>query len=186
MIEVASLIMRGSFILAHTENIIQNRKNKHLSSFERGQIAALHKVGHSNRDITSRLGRTHQTIANELKRGTTMHLKTERPTYITYLAEMRHSVYELNRMNGGAKSKLLVATKLIALACDKITAEGWSIDAVVGIVSTQTDWDDKQMVSTNILYSSSNLTLLSVRNIALPMKTKLNTKTKIVRETVVF
>ena len=53
--------------MAHTDNTIQNRKNKHLSPFERGQIAALHKAGHSNRDIGRRLGRVHQTIANELE-----------------------------------------------------------------------------------------------------------------------
>lgn len=61
--------------MAHTENTIQNRENKNLSPFERGQIAALHKAGHSNRDIARRLGRVHQTIANELERGTTTQLK---------------------------------------------------------------------------------------------------------------
>ena len=53
--------------MAHTENTIQNRKNKHLSPFERRQIDALHRAGHSNRDIGRRLVRVHQTIANELK-----------------------------------------------------------------------------------------------------------------------
>ena len=40
--------MRGSFIIAHIENTIENRKNKHLSPFERGQIAALKQAGDSN------------------------------------------------------------------------------------------------------------------------------------------
>ena len=101
--------------MAHTENTIQNRKNKHLSPFERGQIAALHKAGHSNRDIARRLGRVHQTIANELKRGTTTQLKTGRTPYTAYFAETGQAVYEQNRINCGAKSKLLVATNLLIL-----------------------------------------------------------------------
>jgi len=66
--------MRGSFIMAHQKNTMQKRKFKHLSSFELEKIAALHGEGHSNREIARRLERTHQTIANELKRGTTTQL----------------------------------------------------------------------------------------------------------------
>ncbi len=168
--------------MAHTENTIQNRKDKHLSPFERGQIAALHKAGHSNRDIARRLGRAHQTIANELKRGTTTQLKTGRTLYTAYFAETGQAVYERNRMNCGAKSKLLVATEFIDFACEKIIDFGWSPDAVVGFTSTQTDWKDKPTVSTKTLYNYIDLDLLSVRNIDLPMKTRLNTKTKRVRK----
>src|SRR5690625_6343089 len=77
--------MRGSFIMAHTENTTQNRKNKHLSPFERGEIAALNKAGHTNREIGRRLGRVHGTIANELERGTTTQLETGRNPYTAYL-----------------------------------------------------------------------------------------------------
>lgn len=155
--------MRGSFIMAHTDNTIQNRKNKHLSPFERGQIAALHKAGHSNRDIGRRLGRVHQTIANELKRGTTTQLKTGRTPYTAYFAETGQAVYERNRINCGAKSKLLVALEFIDFACEKITDQGWSPDAVVGFANKQTDWKDKPMVSTKTLYNYIDLDLLRVR-----------------------
>jgi len=168
--------------MAQIENTIQNRKDKHLSPFERGKIAALHNTGHSNRDIARRLGRAHQTIANELERGTTTQLKTGRIPYAAYFAETGQAVYERNRMNCGAKNKLLVATEFIDFACDKIIEEGWSPDAVVGFTSTQTDWKDKPMVSTKTLYNYIDLDLLSVRNIDLPMKTRLNTKTKRVRK----
>lgn len=168
--------------MAHTENTIQNRKNKHLSPFERGQIAALHKAGHSNRDIGRRLGRVHQTIANELKRGTTTQLKTGRTPYTAYFAETGQAVYERNRINCGAKSKLLVALEFIDFACEKITDQGWSPDAVVGFANKQTDWKDKPMVSTKTLYNYIDLDLLSVRNIDLPMKIRRKTKTKRVRK----
>ena len=168
--------------MAHTENTIQNRKNKHLSPFERGQIAALHNAGHSNRDIARRLGRAHQTIANELQRGTTTQLKTGRTPYTAYFAETGQAVYERNRINCGAKSKLLVAIEFIDFACEKIMDQGWSPDAVVGFANKQTDWKDKPMVSTKTLYNYIDLDLLSVRNIDLPMKTRRNTKTKRVRK----
>ena len=85
-------------------------------------------------------------------------------------------------MNCGAKSKLLVATEFIDFACDKIIEEGWSPDAVVGFTSTQSGWKDKPIVSTKTLYNYIDLDLLSVRNIDLPMKTRLNTKTNRVRK----
>ena len=168
--------------MAHTENTIQNRKNKHLSPFERGQIAALHNAGHSNRDIARRLGRVHQTIANELQRGTTIQLKTGRTPYTAYFAETGQAVYERNRINCGAKSKLLVANEFMEFACKKIMDKGWSPDAVVGFANKQTDWKDKPMVSTKTLYNYIDLDLLRVRNIDLPMKLRWNTKTKRVRK----
>lgn len=168
--------------MAHTENTTQNRKNKHLSPFERGQIAALKQAGHSNRDIARRLGRAHQTIANELKRGTTTQLKTGRTPYTAYFAETGQAVYERNRINCGAKSKLLVAIEFIDFACNQILNHGWSPDAVVGFAKRQVKWVNKQMVSTKTLYNYIDSDLLTVRNIDLPMKTKLNTKTKRVRK----
>lgn len=174
--------MRGSFIMAHTENTIQNRKNKHLSPFERGEIAALHKAGHSNREIGRRLGRVHQTIGNELKRGTTTQLKTGRKPFTAYYPETGQAVYEKNRENCGAKSKLLVALEFIDFACEMIIDHDWSPDAVVGFARRQSAWNDKPMVSTKTLYNYIDQCKLSVRNIDLPMKTKLNTKTKRVRK----
>lgn len=105
-----------------------------------------------------------------------------RTPYTAYFAETGQTVYERNRMNCGAKYKLLVATEFIDFACEKIINNGWSPDAVVGFTSTQTDWKDKPMVSMKTLYNYIDLDLLSVRNIDLPMKTRLNTKTKRVRK----
>lgn len=168
--------------MAHTENTIQNRKNKHLSPFERGEIAALHKAGHSNREIARRLGRVHGTIANELERGTTTQLKTGRKSFTAYYPETGQAVYEQNRKNCGAKSKLLVAMEFIDFACEKILDQGWSPDAVVGFAKHQTYWQDKPIVSTKTLYNYIDQSKLSVRNIDLPMKTKLNTKMKRIRK----
>lgn len=164
--------------MARTKNTTQNKKYKHLSPFERGEIAALHKAGYSNREIGRRLGRTHQTIANELKRGTTTQLMTGRKPYTAYFPETGQAVYEQNRENCGAKSKLLTAMEFIDFACKKIINKGWSPDAVVGFAKQQTEWKGKPIVSTKTLYNYIDQCLLAVRNIDLPMKTKLNTKDK--------
>lgn len=134
--------------MAHIENTTQNRKYKHLSPFERGKIVALHKAGHSNREIARRLGRVHQTIANELKRGTTTQLKTGRKPYTAYFPETGQAVYEKNRKNCGAKSKLLVSSEFIEFAYEKILKKGWSPDAVVGFVKRKSSWKNKTIVST--------------------------------------
>lgn len=79
-----------------------------------------------------RLERAHQTIANELKRGTTTQLKTGRKPYKVYFPETGQAAYEQNRENCGAKSKLFVSIDFVDFACEKITNHGWSPDAVVG------------------------------------------------------
>ena len=168
--------------MAHTNNTTQNQKNKHLSPFERGEISALHKAGHSNREIGRRLGRAHQTIANELKRGTTTQLKTGRKPFMAYYPETGQAIYEQNRRNCGAKCKLLVAMEFIEFACEKILNKGWSPDAVVGFAKRQPEWKNKPMVSTKTLYNYIDQCKLSVRNIDLAMKSRLNTKTKRVRK----
>lgn len=126
--------------------------------------------GTPNRDIARRLGRAPQTINNELKRCTTTQLKTGRKPYTTYFPETGQAVYEQNRINCGAKSKLLTAIEFINYACERITIDEWSPDAVVGFANKQSSWNDKPMVSTKTLYNYIDLGLLTVRNIDLPIK----------------
>jgi len=77
---------------------------------------------------------------------------------------------------------LLKAIGFVDFACEKIMNKGRSPDAVVGFSKQQNEWKDKPTVSTKILYNYIDQSLLSVRNIDLPMKTMLNTKTKRVRK----
>lgn len=168
--------------MAHPQNTIQKRNFKYLTSFERRKIAALHGLGHSNREFARRLDRAHQTIAKELQRGTTTQLKTGRKPYKAYFPETGQAVYEHNRKNCGAKSKLLKAIEFVDFACEKIMNQDWSPDAVVGYSKQQGDWKDKPMVSTKTLYNYIDQCVLSVRNIDLPMKLRLNTKTKRIRK----
>lgn len=53
-------------------------KGSHLSEKERAQIEILHKEGYSNRAIARKLNRNHQTINNEIKRGTTCQVRRQK------------------------------------------------------------------------------------------------------------
>ena len=56
--------------MTQTNSNTNARKGKHLTDGERYQIQILLKEGYSHRHIGRVLGRNHQTINNEVKRGT--------------------------------------------------------------------------------------------------------------------
>lgn len=61
---------------------------------------------------------------------------------MAYFAETGQAVYEQNKINCGAKSKLLIAIEFIDFACEKILDKGWSPDVVVGFAKKQIVWKD--------------------------------------------
>ena len=68
----------------------------HLTTYERGRIEALHKLGYSNRQIASSLGRHRSSIDREIKQNTTM----------AYQAEVAGQNYSNRRMYSKPKGKL--------------------------------------------------------------------------------
>lgn len=93
--------------MAYLNDTPKPRKNKHLKSYERGQIQLLHSEGMSAYAIAKRLGRASNTIRNELKRGTVSQIKGNK-TVEVYFPDVGQSVYESNRKKCGAKFKLLL------------------------------------------------------------------------------
>ena len=154
------------------------RKFKHLSVYERGQIAALLKEGKTQRYIANKLGRSPSTISREIKRGTTMQMRTDLSTYKEYFPETGQTVYEKNRMNCGAKRKLAQVEDFLKFAEDKILHEKWSPDAVVGLCKRDPKWNDFTIVCTKTLYNYIDQGLLKVRNIDLNLKPRLKPKRK--------
>src|SRR5699024_12355821 len=61
-----------------------HRKYEHLTKEERVMIATLKSHGHSNRAIGRQLGVKHQTINNELKRGTVRKIRRQKFNGKTY------------------------------------------------------------------------------------------------------
>jgi len=71
--------------------------------------------------------------------------------------------------------------EFIDFTCEQILDQDWSPNAVVGFAKQHIDRKDKPIVSTKTLYNYIDQSKLSVRNIDLPMQSKLNTKKRRVR-----
>jgi len=164
------------------QNTTSKRCFKHLTLQERTLIQTWKNEGLSNREIARRLNRSHQTIANELKRGTTSQLKTGRKVHQAYFSETGQAVYDKNRKSCGAKSKLTTATDFLTLACKLIKKYKWSPDAIVGYAKSLPEWSDQTIVCTKTLYNYIDAGLLPVRNIDLLVKTRRSLKKKRVRK----
>ena len=89
-----------------------SRKGKHLSYQERCQIAILKKEGYSNRAIAKSLGRSPQTIHNEVNRGSVTQRKRQKQkgkiydyTYTIYDADAGKAHYDQQRLNCGRRPK---------------------------------------------------------------------------------
>jgi len=163
--------------MAQTHSTTSKRTFKHLTPYKRGMIAALHFEGKSMQDIANSVGCDRSTIWRELKRGTVTQLKTGRIKYEAYFPETAQVKYEENRKACGAKLKLDETIKFIKFAEAKILNNEWSPDAVCGFAKRKNLFD-RARVCTKTLYNYIELGLITVKNIDLPMKVRLNTKTK--------
>lgn len=163
--------------MTQSHSTTTTRKFKHLNAFDRGKIAALHAEGKSLQAIANAVGCHKSTIYRELKRGSVTQMKTDRTLYEAYFPDVAQRKYEENRKACGAKVKLDTAMDFVAFAEAKILEEKWSPDAVCGYVNRHQLFDGAT-VSTKTLYNYIEQGFLCVKNIDLPMKTRLNTKKK--------
>lgn len=87
----------------------------HLSLAERQLIEKWFKEGMSRRQIAKLLGRSHQTINNEVKRGQVQQMDTFRAYHIVYSSEYAHQQYHKQR------KKSIKNTKLDKLVLEKLS-----------------------------------------------------------------
>jgi len=165
-------------MVVQNKSTTTGRRFKHLSVYERGQIAALLREGKSQRYIARILGRAPSTISREIKRGTTVQMRSDLTTYRRYFPETGQAVYEKNRKNCGAKYKLAQVCEFIRFAENKILYEKWSPDAVVGLCRRDTGWKGTPIVCTKTLYNYIDKGMMKVRNIDLNLKLRLKPKRK--------
>jgi IS30 family transposase len=166
--------------MACTNSSTTNRTFKHLTSYERGMIAALHSQGTSTQEIAVAIGHNRSTIWREINRGTVTQMRSDRSTFQAYFPETGQAQYETNRKSCGAKVKLGQALEFIKFAESKILDEKWSPDAVCGFSQVNSLFKDAS-VSTKTLYNYIERGFIAVKNIDLPMKVRLNTKKKRIR-----
>lgn len=167
-----------------------SRKGKHLSYEERCQIAILKKEGYSNRAIAKSLGRSPQTINNEVKRGAVTQLKRQKQngktydySYTVYDAEMGLTYYEHQRLNCGRRPKWAISNAFVEWADTKMLEDKWSPDVVVGYARENELFEDAIIPCTTTLYHWIDSRVMETRNMDLLEKLSRTTKksTKTVR-----
>lgn len=165
----------------YQNNNTESRKNKHLNFKERMTIEIRLKDGFSVYKIAKELGRSINTITNEINRGTTTQIRQGKHIKI-YLADTGETVYTKNRLNSCRPFKMLDCSEFINYTVDKIKNDSWSPDACVGEAIANGRFERYQMVCTKTLYNYIDLGLLDVKNTDLPIKLRRNTKSTIVKK----
>jgi IS30 family transposase len=162
----------------HTPSL---RKNKHLNQYERGQIKLLSDEGATPYAIGKRLGRSSNTIRNELKRGTVSQIKGKK-TIKLYLPDAGQMAYEHKRKLCGPKLKMLECSVFIDYVIQMVRDNKHSLDAIVGAARLHKLFDETGTVCTKTLYNYVDQGLLSIRNIDLPLKVKRSAKSTRTRQ----
>ena len=162
--------MKEAFVLAQEQITIKRNKGHHLTEVERGKIAALHKLGHSNRKIAIALSVCPQTINNELKRGEVTQVKKingKEYFHQEYIPELAQSRYVDKRKACHRPYKLSQVLSFLSFFVEHFKKDGWSPDAAVGRAKALNLFLPEEMVCTKTLYSYIDAQLLEVRNIDL-------------------
>jgi IS30 family transposase len=167
--------------MAQSNSTTALRSFKHLTTYDRGKIAALHAEGKSMQDIADAVGCHKSTISRELKRGTVTQKKTGGKLVEIYFPDTGQLIYERNRQACGAKFKLDQTIEFIQFAEIMILKDEWSPDAVCGHAKRHGLFEGA-VVCTKTLYNYIDLGLIGIKNIDLPMKVRLNTKKKRTRQ----
>ena len=165
----------------YTNNTTESRKNKHLNFEERMIIQIRLKDGFSAYKIAKELGRALNTVVNEIKRGTVPQIKNNKKVMV-YLADAGNAVYQNNRSNCGRKFSRLTCDKFVSYVVDKMKSNKWSVDASVGEALANGKFTRDEAVCTKTIYNYIDLGLLEIKNADLPMKLRINTRPKHIRE----
>lgn len=171
--------MRKEIQMMPLNDTTPRSKGQHLSLSERIEIQEYKALGYSNWFIALKLGRSHGTINNEIKRGTTHQVQKVNGKKIytqKYFAETGQARYQKHREACKPKLKIHKVQDFIQYAEDRMINDKWSPDAVVGYAKVNELFNEDSRVCTKTLYSYINACLMNVRNLDLCLKTRLNTK----------
>lgn len=158
------------------------RSFSHLSDTQRGKLEILAKEGtYTQGQMAKELGVDQSTISRELKRGKTQQMNSNRAFYHVYLADAGSRVYQENRENSRAKDHSKYSSTFFEeLAKAIITTDDQPrIHSVDTFVHTyRRAHPDERVPCTKTVYTLIDQNILPVRNMDLPMKTKLRPRKK--------
>ncbi|WP_171000583.1 IS30 family transposase [Companilactobacillus huachuanensis] len=176
--------MKEVFALVQEQITINRIKGHHLTEIERGKIASLHQLGHSNRKIAKILSVCPQTINNELKRGEIRQVKKINGItkyHDEYIPEAAQARYVDRRKACHRPIKMPQVLEFIAYFVRHFKDDGWSPDAAFGRAKTSGLFEPDEMVCTQTLYKYIDAQLLEVRNIDLISKMSRKLPKRVVR-----
>lgn len=154
----------------------KRRKFKHMSKKQRIQIELLMNLKMPKTKIAQMIGISRSTLYEELARGTVEQVDTDLKPYKKYFADVGQRVYDEHRKNSRNPLKLVKAYEFIKYAETQILQEKLSPDAICGRAKLEGKFSE--IVCTKTLYNYIDQCLLKVRNIDLPLRVKLKTKTR--------
>ena len=162
-------------------SIIEKRqKGKHLTFEERMLIQIRIKEGWNANKIAKEIGCAPNTVRNEIKRGT---VALYNGSVRRYKAEEGQKAYEKNRKGCHRKYELLDKIEFIEYVAEQFYEQGWSLDVMQRRAIVQYGFKKEDTVCAKTLYNYVDLGFIeAIRNIDLPMKTRINTKRKAARK----
>lgn len=166
------------------ENIINNRHQKHLNEFERGQISILIAQGYSPYRIAKLMNRAENTIRNEIQRGRTTIIVDGWKEKTVYFPERGQAIYERNRARVCCKPKLENAKykEFIAYIESAFLRSKYSIEVLYNAAIKNKGFVKENTVCIGTIYTYIDKGYLRIRNIDLPCKMQRRTaKSAVVR-----
>jgi IS30 family transposase len=153
----------------------EHQKGKHLTYDNRMMIQIRLKDGWTPYRMAKDIGCACNTVRNEIKRG---QVTLYRGKVIRYKASEGQAAYEKHRLNSRNCYSRLAKEDFIDYVVERFQKDGWSLDACHGRAVLSGQFTAEQTVSTKTLYNYVDLGLIAVKNIDLPLKLRLNPKTK--------
>lgn len=156
------------------------RSFTHLSDTQRGKLEILAKEGiYTQQEMANELGVSQSTISRELKRGRTQQMNSYHIYYEVYLADSGARIYKENRKNSRAKDHTKYSRNFFnnlpnALISTDKKARIHSVDSYVH--RYRRDHPDEHVPCTKTVYNLIDKGVLSVKNIDLPMKTRMRSR----------
>lgn len=157
--------------MSQYNNILECRKNKHLTEKERYTIEILLKEKLKPYEIAQRIGKGTRTIEREIVKGTVRLLNYDLTYREEYCADAGQRVYEENARNKGAGLKIGKDHELVKYIENKIIKDRYSPDAVIGeIKANGLEFGTNICIKTLYNYIDRGDVFLKLTNKDLPVK----------------
>lgn len=168
--------------MTKTDCTTNKRTFKHLTDIERGRLEEMTKSGNfTQAEMAKELNVSQPTISRELKRGRTRQMASNRTYYDRYLADAGSRVYQENRERCHAEDYHKFTEGFFqelpkAILSTKQKPREHSVDTFVH--TYRKSHPQEHVPCTKTVYTLIDQGVLSVRNIDLPMKTRMRPRKK--------